>query len=96
MEARMGETGYYTDGVKTDTPYVIYMQKGGKSYLALDFVKLFTNFEYRVYDYWMQLTTSWDEKNMIVASGETKLRQKGGIKSPILADVSEGDESWSG
>ena len=91
MEARMGETGYYTDGVKTDTPYVIYMQKGGKSYLALDFVKLFTNFEYRVYDYWMQLTTSWDEKNMIVASGETKLRQKGGIKSPIL-DVSEGDE----
>lgn len=92
MEARMGETGYYTDGVKTDTPYVIYMQKGGKSYLALDFVKLFTNFEYRVYDYWMQLTTSWDEKNMIVASGETKLRQKGGIKSPILADVSEGDE----
>ena len=92
MEARMGETGYYTDGVKTDTPYVIYMQKGGKSYLALDFVKLFTNFEYRVYDYWMQLTTSWDEKNMIVASGETKLRQTGGIKSPILADVSEGDE----
>ena len=92
MEARMGETGYCTDGVKTDTPYVIYMQKGGKSYLALDFVKLFTNFEYRVYDYWMQLTTSWDEKNMIVASGETKLRQKGGIKSPILADVSEGDE----
>lgn len=92
MEARMGETGYYSDGVKTDTPYVIYMQKGGKSYLALDFVKLFTNFEYRVYDYWMQLTTSWDEKNMIVASGETKLRQKGGIKSPILADVSEGDE----
>lgn len=92
MEVRMGETGYYTDGVKTDTPYVIYMQKGGKSYLALDFVKLFTNFEYRVYDYWMQLTTSWDEKNMIVASGETKLRQKGGIKSPILADVSEGDE----
>ena len=92
MEARMGETGYYTDGVKTDTPYVIYMQKGGKSYLALDFVGLFTSFEYRVYDYWMQLTTSWDEKNMIVASGETKLRQKGGIKSPILADVSEGDE----
>lgn len=92
MEARMGETGYYTDGVKTETSYVAYMQKGSKSYLSLDFVKLFTNFEYQVHDYWMQLITTWDEKNMTVASEATKLRQKGGIKSPILADVSEGDE----
>lgn len=92
MEAHLGEQGYYKDGEKKDTSYVIYMQKGEKSYLALDYVKLFTNFEYQVYDYWMQLTTAWDEKTMVTAKQDTQVRQKGGIKSPILKEISAGDE----
>lgn len=72
-------------------------------YVALDYVKKFTNFSYQVFDRKVQLYTQWGQKQIATVKKATAVREKGGVKSSILCDLNSGDtvevleqmENWS-
>lgn len=56
-------------------------------YLAADYVKLFTNYSYDVYDLHVQVYTQWGEKQVAQVKKDTAIRERGGVKSPILKEL---------
>lgn len=58
------------------------------------FLKLYSDFSYEVLDSPNRviLTTAWGDYTTAPAKQKTQLRQKGGIKSPILADIGKNTE----
>ena len=92
-----GETG--ADG------YVPAYLEDGVMYVALDYVKKYTNFSYTLYTEpnRVVMTTVWDEHHVADIKRNTSVRYQGGIKSDILTDVAAGDkvtvletmETWS-
>ena len=97
-------SGEYTDKNGSHSMgYVICQVQGDVVYLAADYVKLFTNFAYYVYDRHLQLYTQWGEKQTMEIAKDTQIRQLGGIKSPILREMEKGEvvelleemETWS-
>lgn len=61
-------------------------------YVALEHVKKYTNFSAEVYEGRVQVYTQWGEKRVVTVEKDTEVRVKGGIKSPILKEVEEGEE----
>lgn len=64
-------------------------------YVALDFAKQYTDLGYELYTdpYRILLTTDWDSIcGRTTVRKKTQLRVRGGIKSPILKELSKGDE----
>lgn len=102
----IGESGYNTDGNSIATDYIPARYVGETLYIACDYVRLFTNYEYTYYDdpSRMQVYTKWESRNIAHIAKDTQIRYRGGIKSPILKEVSKGDkvqildemEEWSG
>ncbi len=101
----IGESGYEAGGEHKDTPFVPAVNKDGTLYIACDFVKNFTNFEYTFFDdpNRIQLYTKWPQRDVAYIAKDTKIRYRGGVKSPILKDVEQGErvyvleemETWS-
>lgn len=102
-KVRFGETFYSTAAGSTDLGYVIAYEEDGAVYVAADFVKLYTNFSYEVFERQMQVYTQWGIKKVAVANKDTAVRERGGVKSAILRDLAEGEsveileemETWS-
>lgn len=97
-------TGEYVDRAGShSTGYTICQMQGDVIYLAAEYVKLFTNFSYYVYDRHLQLYTQWGEKQTMEIARDTQVRQLGGIKSPVLREMEKGEvvelleemETWS-
>ncbi len=97
-------SGEYTDKNGSHSMgYAICQVQGDVVYLAADYVKLFTNFAYYVYDRHLQLYTQWGEKQTMEIAKDTQVRQLGGIKSPVLREMEKGEvvelleemETWS-
>lgn len=97
-------SGVYTrSGSENTLPFTICYKEGEEYFLALDYVKLFANFEYEVYDHHIRLVNEWAPYESATVTKNTQVRVKGGIKSPILRDVEEGEtvavleqlENWS-
>lgn len=92
-------------GTQQTYEYPISRYEDETLYVAADFLKDYANFSYELFTEpnRMQLTTAWDKRQTAVASKDTWVRVKGGIKSEILADVRAGDkliileemETWS-
>lgn len=74
--------------------YVIARYEDDTLYIAADFVKEYANFSYDLYTEpnHMQVYTEWNERQVAVIKKDTKVRYRGGVKSEILTDVSEGDK----
>lgn len=78
---------------------------GEELYLSADYVKIFTNFTYEYFaePNRMLLYTEWGTRQYANITKDTKLRYQGGVKSPILKDLPEGEkvfvlevmEKWS-
>lgn len=85
------------------TEYTICRLKGDTFYIAADYVKLFTNYSYSLYDRHLQVYTQWGEKQTMEVAKNTQIRILGGIKSPILREMEKGEivevldvmEDWS-
>lgn len=85
--------------------YKVALYQDGTLYVAVDFVKEYTNFSYELFrdPNHMQVYTSWGERKVATIGKNTQVRYQGGIKSDILTDVSAGDkviileemETWS-
>lgn len=91
------ETGSHMEG------YVLCLGEDGTVYVAADYVKKFTNYEYEVFDRHLQVYTEWNVRQTYEIAKATQIRVKGGIKSPILRELEKGEtvelleqmETWS-
>lgn len=84
----------YTVGDETvEAGYLISFYEDEVLYVALDYIRNYTNFSYEPYfePNRMQLTTSWDETTTAVIKSDTQIRYRGGVKSDILREVEKGE-----
>ena len=84
----------YTVGEETvDAGYVTSFYEGEVLYVALDYVRNYTNFSYETFTTpnRMQLTTEWPETTTAVVKKDTQIRYRGGVKSNILREVEKGE-----
>ena len=101
--ALFGEKAY-TDGAGGgQTEYVICYLEGDALYIAADYVRKFTNYDYIRYDRHLQVYTEWGVRQTMEVERDTQVRTLGGIKSPILRQLENGEkvelleqmETWS-
>ena len=96
----------YTIGEETvNAGYVTSFYEGEVLYVALDYVRNYTNFSYETFTSpnRMQLTTQWPETTTAMVKKDTQIRYRGGVKSDILREVEKGEtvtvlekmESWT-
>lgn len=94
------------DKTSVESGYDICVVQDGIMYLAVDFVQQYTDVRYKVYtDDVNRIVVSgkWGEVSYTKVKKEAEIREKGGIKSPILTVASKGDlvtvieetENWS-
>lgn len=76
--------------------YTILKQDGDSYYLDLEFVKAYTDMECAIYENPARVVirTDWDDAQMVTASADCKLRQKGGIKSIIVDEAEKGEKLY--
>lgn len=84
----------YTDanGSTGDLGHAAWFAENGTVYVAADYVQLFTNYSYTVYDRHVQVYTEWGERQTATIRKATAVRERGGIKSPILEQLAKGDK----
>lgn len=95
IKALIGEESkaYYTDGTVTEVDYKIAFTKGKTLYIALDYVRKFSDFTYELFEspYRLQIYTQEVENELADIKKSTQVRTLGGVKCPILTSVNEGD-----
>ena len=99
----LGESVYTGASGAEDMGCTIAFCENDKVYVAADYVQLFTNYSYEVFDRHVQVYTQWGEHQTAEIKKATALRTLGGIKSPILCELAAGDpveileemETWS-
>ena len=92
------------DGTKA-LAYIPARYEGETLYLAIDYVKMYTNFSYEGFTEpdRLQIYTQWNERQVASIKKDTAVRVLGGVKSEILEDLKAGDkvvvleqmETWS-
>lgn len=94
---------YVTARGEQSLNHPVCLMEGETVYLSADYVKLFTNYSYEVFDRHVQVYTEWGERQTARIKKKTAVREKGGIKSPILRDMAADEtveileqmETWS-
>ncbi len=73
--------------------YVIAKFEDDTLYVALDYVKKFTNFSYEGFKdpNHMVLVTTWEDQQVAQITKDTQIRLRGGVKSEILREISKGE-----
>lgn len=94
IKTEIGSNDYYVNKSKTTVPYQIVKTIGNKVYLALDYVKLFSNVEYQIYETPNRVVVQYDWGQDYLYSKvkkNTQLRYEASIKSDILVQLKEDD-----
>lgn len=90
--AVIGESGWQNSENTGDLGFTICFVEGDKLYVAADYVQLFTNYSYEIFnDLCVQVYTQWGEREQATVTKDTQVRIKGGIKSPILREIAVGE-----
>lgn len=105
IKTNIGTSTRESSAGSEDLGYVIARYEGDMLYVAIDYVKNYTNFSYEAFGEpnRLQIETQWNERQVANIKKDTAVREKGGVKSEILTEVSEGDkvtvleqmETWS-
>ena len=105
ISVNLGEESYMVGKKNKKVDYAIVKVDGESVYLALDFVQNYTNLDFVLHEEpnRVLITAVWGEISKTDIKKNTQIRVKGGIKSPIVADVSKGSsvtildqgENWS-
>lgn len=87
---------YQTSQGTQKTDYTILKSEGDSYYLDLEFVKSYTDMDYTVYEEPARavIRTSWGDSQMVTVAKDSKIRQKGGIKSIIVKEAKKGDRLY--
>lgn len=78
--------------VTEELDYTAVRELDGRLYLAADYVKRYTNYSVEVFERQVQVYTQWGSRITDTVLKNTAVRERGGIKSPILCDLTAGDE----
>lgn len=97
ISVNAGEQSYMVAKTSENTDYTIVRVDGDKMYVALDFIQKYTEYpaiEYKVSKKpnRVQITNKGGKIKTAEAKKNTEIRKKGGIKSPIVADVAKGSK----
>lgn len=94
VSVEVGSKDYSVSNEKQSEDYVILRTDGSTAYIALDFIQQYTNIDYEVYDdpSRVMIVTDWGETTVAEVRRDTQVRYQGGVKSPILTQISKGDE----
>lgn len=105
LSYNIGESSYMDGGVENICDYQIAFYEGDTLYIAVDFIRLFTVFDYETFrePNRIQIYTSYGERQTAEITKDTQVRYQGGVKSEILKEVPEGEqvilleqmETWS-
>lgn len=105
ISADAESTSYYVTKDARSLDHIVVKADANSAYIAIDFVKMYSDFSYEVYDSpnRVVITNQWGDYTIASSKKTTELRYQGGIKSPILADVEKGteltvlepDETWT-
>ena len=89
----IGSDSYQVGEKAIEAGYITSFYEGDVLYVALDYVKNYTNFSYEAYfePNRMQLTTQWEETTTSKVKKNTQIRYRGGVKSEILREVEKGE-----
>lgn len=93
VKVEIGSNNYYVNKSKSKVSYQIVKTIGNQVYIALDFIKLFSNIEYQVYEEPNRVVIQYDWENEYLYSTvkkATQLRYKPSIKSDILYQLKKG------
>ena len=93
IRTEVGSNSYMVGSEIVETAYTISFYEEETLYVALDFVRNYTNFSYEPYfePNRMQLTTQWPETTTAVVRKNTQIRYRVGVKSDILREVEKGE-----
>ncbi len=94
LQAAVGEAGY-SDGAQTIAcDYVPFRLIDDTPYVALPYLDQYSDIKADVFTdpYRVQIISEWGEKEMTSVTGDTQIRVLGGVKSPVLREVSKGEE----
>ena len=105
MEIQPETTFSTTAGTEQEEGYVLVKEFDGSYYIALNFLEKYMQITSQVYESPARAVISykWQSMQTVEAKKDTVVRYQGGIKSPILSEVKEGDslqlleemENWS-
>ena len=89
-----GSKTYSVSGNSHSVDYEILKVDGSDVYVAVEFVQLYTNMEYTLYENPNRLliTYRWGQTDYANVKKEESIRYQGGIKSPILTQAAKGEK----
>lgn len=93
ISAKAEETSYSIGKSSTDYGRPIVKATADSAWVDLEFVKTYSDFTYSYYESPSRIviTNEWTDITVSTLKSNTEVRLKGGIKSPILANVKKGD-----
>lgn len=92
IRAEVGSKEYTLQKEKKSMDYALLKMEGDEAYVALAFVKQYTDMEYRVYtDQGVNRIVVVSENTLTKATArkDTQVRYRAGVKSPILTDIAK-------
>lgn len=94
ITASVGSKDYYISKNKNTENYVIVKVDGNNAYIALDYIQKYTNIAYERFSdpNRVHITYEWGNVTYAQLKKDDSVRVKGGIKSPILTNVTEGSK----
>lgn len=105
ISADVESTSYNVTKDSRSLGHVVVKVNADTAYVAIDFVKMYSDFSYEIFDTPNRviITNQWGDYTVASSKKNTELRYQGGIKSPILTDVEKGteltvlepDETWT-
>ena len=93
ISAKADATSYSIGKSSSEYGRPIVKATAESAWVDLEFVKTYSDFTYSYYESPSRIviTNEWKDITVSTLKGNTEVRFKGGIKSPILADVKKGD-----
>lgn len=94
IKTEVGSKDYYVNKSKSSLPYQIVKTEGDSVYVALDYVKLYSNLEYEFYEEpnRVVIKSDWGKDFMYSqVKKKTQVRVEANIKSDILAQLTPED-----
>jgi len=95
IKTEISSNSYYVNKSKANVPYQIVKTTGDKVYVALEYVKLFSNIEYKFYEKPNRVVIQYDWKQEYMYSNvkkNTQLRYGASVKSAILVQLKSGNK----
>lgn len=88
IKAEVGSKDYYINKSKASADYQIVKTDGDKAYVAIDYVKMYSNVEYEIFENPNRIvfTYKWNENYdySIISKKDAPVRTEPDIKSPVL------------